>query len=215
MKKLLMKELRLALHPTNVIFLLFAAMLLIPSYPYYVAFFYTTLGVFFTCLTGRENRDIEYTMLLPVRRADVVRARILLTVLLEGAQVLLSIPFAMLNRRLYPLGNMAGMEANVALFGLTLVMYGLFNVVFFPLYYRNPNKIGVAFLLGGLAEGVFIVLAELAAHLVPFARRYLDTADPTYLAPKLVVLAIGVALFAALTLLAARLSERRFERFDL
>ncbi len=215
MKKLLMKELRLALHPTNMIFLLFAAMLLIPSYPYYVAFFYTTLGVFFTCLTGRENRDIEYTMLLPVRRADVVRARILLTVLLEGAQVLLSIPFAMLNRRLYPLGNMAGMEANVALFGLTLVMYGLFNVVFFPLYYRNPNKIGVAFLLGGLAEGVFIVLAELAAHLVPFARRYLDTADPTYLAPKLAVLAIGVALFAALTLLAARLSERRFERFDL
>ncbi len=215
MKKLLMKELRLALHPTNVIFLLFAAMLLIPSYPYYVAFFYTTLGVFFTCLTGRENRDIEYTLLLPVRRADVVRARILLTVLLEAAQVMLSIPFAVLNRRLYPLGNMAGMEANVALFGLVLVMYGLFNVVFFPLYYRNPNKIGVAFLLGGLAEGVFIVLAELAAHQVPFVRRYLDTADPTYLAPKLAVLAVGVALFAALTLLAARLSERRFERFDL
>lgn len=215
MKKLLMKELRLALHPTNVIFLLFAAMLLIPSYPYYVAFFYTTLGVFFTCLTGRENRDIEYTMLLPVRRADVVRARILLTVLLEAAQVLLSIPFAVLNRRLYPLGNMAGMEANVALFGLVLVMYGLFNVVFFPLYYGNPNKIGAAFLLGGLAEGAFIVLAELAVHLVSFVRRYLDTADPTYLASKLAVLAIGVALFAALTLLAAKLSERRFERFDL
>lgn len=215
MKKLLMKELRLALHPTNVIFPLFAAMLLIPSYPYYVAFFYTSLGVFFTCLTGRENRDIEYTLLLPVRRADVVRARILLAVLLEIAQVVLSIPFALLNRRLSPFGNMVGMEANIALFGLVLAMYGLFNVVFFPLYYRNPNRIGGAFLVGGLAEGVYIVAAELAAHRVSFVRRYLDTPDPAYLTAKLVTLAVGLAAFAGLTLLASRLSERRFERFDL
>ncbi len=215
MKKLLMKELRLALHPTNVIFLLFAAMLLIPSYPYYVAFFYTSLGIFFTCLTGRENRDIEYTLLLPVKRADVVRARIALAVLLEIAQVILSIPFAMLNRSLYPIGNMVGMEANIALFGLVLAMYGLFNVIFFPLYYRNPNKIGGAFLLGGLAEGVYIVAAELAAHQVSFVRRYLDTSDPAYLTAKLVTLAVGLAVFAGLTLLASRLSERRFEQFDL
>ena len=39
MKNLLNKEFRLALHPTNIIFISFALMLLIPNFPYLVAFF--------------------------------------------------------------------------------------------------------------------------------------------------------------------------------
>ena len=59
MLNLLRKELRLAVHPTSWIFLGLSLMLLIPSYPYYVAFFYTGLGIFFTCLSARENQDIS------------------------------------------------------------------------------------------------------------------------------------------------------------
>ena len=43
MKNLLMKELRLALHPAAVMFLALSAMLLIPNYPMYVILFYTSL----------------------------------------------------------------------------------------------------------------------------------------------------------------------------
>ena len=59
MNRLLQKELRLAMHPASVGFLLLSALLLIPNYPYYVTFFYTSLGVFFICLGGRENKDVE------------------------------------------------------------------------------------------------------------------------------------------------------------
>ena len=38
MKKLLYKEIRLGMHPTNPLFLGLSAMLLIPNYPYYVIF---------------------------------------------------------------------------------------------------------------------------------------------------------------------------------
>ena len=58
MKNLLYKELRLALHPTAILFLFLSAMLLIPGYPYYVVFFYTCLGIFCICRNGRESRDI-------------------------------------------------------------------------------------------------------------------------------------------------------------
>ena len=44
MKHLLYKEWRLAMHPTALLFLPLSAMLLIPNYPYYVIFFYTSLG---------------------------------------------------------------------------------------------------------------------------------------------------------------------------
>ena len=84
MKHMLNKELRLALHPTVPLFWLLGAMLLIPNYPYYVIFFYTLLGIFFVCLSGRENNDIAYTLTLPVRKRDVVAARMGLAVLIEG-----------------------------------------------------------------------------------------------------------------------------------
>ena len=87
MKNLLYKELKLALQAPAVLFLALSAMLLIPNYPYYVTFFYSTLGIFFCCQLGRENKDIFFTLCLPVRKRDVVSARFLLAVLLEAAQI--------------------------------------------------------------------------------------------------------------------------------
>ena len=83
MKQLLKKEFSLAVHPTSWLFLGLSAMVLIPNYPYYVIFFYTGLGVFFTCLNGRENQDVLFSLLLPVSRKQVVAARITTVVLLE------------------------------------------------------------------------------------------------------------------------------------
>lgn len=46
MKALRQKEWRLSMTPVPFFFLALSALLLIPSYPYYVTFFYTSLGVF-------------------------------------------------------------------------------------------------------------------------------------------------------------------------
>ena len=66
MAELMKKELKLVLHPMNFGFLALSAFLLIPNYPYYVTFFYTTLGIFMMTQTARENRDISYMMRLPI-----------------------------------------------------------------------------------------------------------------------------------------------------
>ena len=68
LSKLLYKEFKLALHPAAVLFLLLSSMMLIPNYPMYVLFFYNTLGIFFICLSGRENHDLAYSLSLPTRR---------------------------------------------------------------------------------------------------------------------------------------------------
>jgi len=78
MKELLFKEFKLAAHPTTYLFLFLGAMLLIPAYPYFVAFIYTCLGIFFIFLSARENQDILYTVSLPVRKRDVVKSRVLM-----------------------------------------------------------------------------------------------------------------------------------------
>ena len=215
MKNLMYKELRLALHPTAPIFLLLSAMLLIPDYPYYVLFFYTGLAVFFTCLSGRENQDVLFTALLPVSRAQLVRARIGTAVLLEMVQWLCCIPFLLLRNHLIAVPNAAGMDANLALLGLALGMLGLFNFCFFTLYYRNVQKIGLPFLIAGSLEFLYIFTAELLVHTVPFFRDCLDTPDPAFMAEKLTVLAIGFLLYVVLTAAAAYLAGRAFEKKDL
>ena len=214
MRDLLYKELRLALHPAALLFLGLSAMLLIPNYPYYVAFFYTALGLFFICMAGRENRDIFYTMLLPVRKRQIVGARFLTAMLLEGAQLLLAVPFAML-RNGYGMKNTVGMEANVAFFGFALGMLGVFNLVFLARYYRNPDQVGLSFVAGSVAIALYMIVAEGVTHAVPFVRDVLDTPDPLYLGWKLLVLGLGLAIYGALTLTAYQVSARRFEALDL
>ena len=99
MAKLLKKEFRLFTHPTSWMFLAFGAMILIPGYPMYVPLFWVTLGLFYACLSARENNDLYYTLLLPVRKRDAVRARGLYFALMELLQILVCAVFAILFPR--------------------------------------------------------------------------------------------------------------------
>lgn len=215
MKNMLYKEFKLAMHPTSIIFLSLSAMMLIPNYPYYMTFFYTTLAIFFTCLSGRENHDIFYSMSLPIRKRDIVKSRFFLVVILQLAQILTAIPFAMIRRTFSLPGNFVGMDANVAFFGLSFLMLGLFNLVFFTKYYKDTDKVGASFLMGTIAITIFMIIAEASVHAVPFVKNYLDTRDPEFLAYKVVVLIAGIALFTVLTLLSYHKSVRSFEALDL
>lgn len=215
MKELLYKEWKLAIHPTNLLFLGLSVMLLIPNYPYYVTFFYTMLGVFFLCLSGRENNDIPFTLSLPVRKRDIVRARIAIVTALQLLQVLLAVPFAVLRQNTGLPGNQAGMDANIAFFGLAFLLLGIANFLFFTRYYKDPNQVGKAFVLTSIVVMAYILAAESCCFIVPFFRDVLDTPDPAFLPQKLAVLGTGFICYFALTILACHKGEKRFEALDL
>lgn len=215
MKNLLYKEVRLALHPTNFIFLTFFLMVFIPGYPYYVAPFWTILGVNFLCMNGRENHDVDYSLLLPVRKRDIVKARITVVCALELLQLLLAVPAFIIKDAVMPMDNPLGMEANLAFVGISLVLLGVFNLLFFTRYYKNTNKVGVPFVVAMAVYWVLLILAEAMTYFVPFFQYELDTRGTQFLGAKLAVLAVGAAAFAALTFLAYRSSAKSFEKLDL
>lgn len=214
MTKLVAKDFRLALHPTNILFLFLAAMVFIPNYPYYVAVFFCTLGIQFLCLSGRENQDITYTLLLPIRKGDAVRARMLTAVTLELSQLVLMVPCMLIKDRLGFPGNQAGMEVNLAFFGISLFLLGIFNWIFFTVYYRDTAKVGTAFIKAAVPFWLLLLTAEGMTFAIPFFRDRLDTRGGAYLPEKLAVLALGMLVFAGLTLLACRESIRSFEKLD-
>ena len=215
MKNLLYKEVRLALQPTNFIFLTFFLMVFIPGYPYYVAPFWTILGVNFLCMNGRENHDVDYSLLLPVRKRDIVKARITVVCALELLQLLLAVPAFIIKDAVMPMDNPLGMEANLAFVGISLVLLGVFNLLFFTRYYKNTNKVGAPFVVAMAVYWVLLILAEAMTYFVPFFQYELDTRGTQFLGAKLAVLAVGAAAFAALTFLAYRSSAKSFEKLDL
>lgn len=215
MKQLVLKEFKLAMHPTALIFLALSAMLLIPNYPYYVVFFYTGLAMFFTCLTGRENNDVFYSLLLPVKKSQVVGARMIYVVIMELLQMVLAIPCAYLRQQ-FPLPhNSVGMDANISLFAFSFILLGIFNVVFFGIYYKNVRNVGKAFTVASAIYFVIMGVMEVLTHIVPFLRDKLDTFDNQYVTEKLIILAIGAIVYTVLTFSIYKVSVKNFEKQDL
>ena len=69
MKKLLIKEIRLAASPLSFLFLAFSVMALIPGYPILVGSFFVCFGIFHSFQATRETNDILYSVLLPLSKS--------------------------------------------------------------------------------------------------------------------------------------------------
>ena len=216
MKNLLFKEFKLATHPTTYIFLAFCAMMLIPSYPYYVQFLYVCMSLFFIFLMGRENKDVFYTVMLPVRKSDVVKARCLMLSIIELIQIGISIPFAVLSIRIFPGGsNPAGIDANLALYGYIFGLFAVFNIIFIPVFYKTAHKAGVAFLFAGIGVLLFYMAVESLVWIPSPISTFLNTTDPAMMSQHLPILVGGIAIWVIGMILAYKRAAANFEKVDL
>lgn len=208
MKELFYKQFKLVAHPMTFAFLLCGVMLLIPNYPYTVGFFYVTLGIFFMFLNAREQRDNDFSALLPIRKRDTVKCTVLFVTLIEVLSVAVSALFVALAGDIAPnRDNLAGTDANLAVLGLGFFVFAVFNGIFLPAFYKTGYKVGASFFKASV--GVFLVVGLDVAlpHILPF----FDGQDIR----QLYVLAGGAAIFALVTVLAYRRSATLFERVDL
>ena len=213
--KSLMKEWKLCMHPMGYIMLLCASLVLVPGYPYGVTCFYMGLAIFFICLTARENHDAAYTLMLPVSRRDAVRGRILFCSVLEVLDLVLIAVFILVKKAIGDTPNPAGLDAGVALVGDAMIIFAIFNLVFFPNYYKDINKPGKAFSFAAIAVFLWIVLEIAGTYAVPFFRDVLDRPDPAYMSDKLLFAFGALALFVAGTAWSIQISTKKFEAVDL
>ena len=212
--KMLMKEWKLCIHPTAYIMLLCAALILVPGYPYGVSCFYMGLAIFFICLTARENHDVTYTLMLPVSRGDAVKGRILFCTLLEVIDLLVMGVFILIKYAIGTVPNPAGLDAGLALIGDGMIIFAIFNLIFFPIYYTDINKPGKAFGFAATAVFLWIILEIISTYTVPFFQM-LDTPDPRNMSDKALFTLAGLALFLAGTAKSIQMSTKKFEEVDL
>lgn len=213
MKALLYKEFKLIVNPMFYTVALLSALILIPQWVYFIALLYfcfTSAPNLFTL--SRTYKEIYFSATQPVRRSDIVMARLITMVALEVLQVLVAAVCVVLKLTLWPAPNYF-MDANVAFLGLSLVMFGLFNVVMLPMFFRTAYKVLAAALCGTVATLIFAVAVELLVVFVPFVAGTIDGMRTT--PAHVITLIAGAAAFAGLNWIAYRVSASRFAKVDL
>ena len=225
MKALLYKELKLAMHPVCYIFLfLFPFMILIPSYPIGVGFIYLLASypiLFLGANKGQQSNDLLFSTLLPVRKKDIVLARIITVVSMQAV-------FIALMSILSPVSGLVqvniadesgsgpsipglGLDAYVSVVAFAVIGLALADLIFFSIYYERGKSIVASTLLSIIAFMAFIGASTLV---LPYAvPGYMD-----FFSGKLGVqfAALGVALLLSFLIHFAsyKISSGQLERVD-
>ena len=82
-----------------------------------------------------------------------------------------------------------GIDATIAWFGFGLMIYGIFDLIFFPAYYRNGHKAGRAFIIAAIPMLLMMVIVEGAVRIPQLA--WLDS----YALPDLMRQIPGFVIF--------------------
>lgn len=212
MKAAIQKEILLVVHPATYFLMVLGALALVPSWMYGVIFIYGILVAFFNSLNAREMHDLEYSFALPLSRFQMVKARVVTMMGIQAIMLAIMLLFVLLR---IPLGindiespaGMVGCAANLYLVGFGFATYGLFNLVFYPLYYKDTMKVGAPFIIACIPAFVCIFAIEALPYFPVRALTLLGIPgfnDPLW---QVGVLLAGIALFLVGGYLACRLSS--------
>ena len=216
MRKLLYKEMKLSANPLSYWFITFSAMTMIPGYPILVGSFFICLGIFYTYQQVRECDDITYTVMLPVRKQDVVTAKYLFVLFIECIAFILCLFLTIIRMRF--LGDAAPyvtnqlMNANAAYLGYIMLVFATFNSVFLAGFFKTTYKIGKPFILFCAVATVIIFMGEILHH-IPGLESLNDSSNLNV--SQIVIFLLGVAMFKLCTWFSYQKAIKDFERIDL
>jgi hypothetical protein len=214
MKALLAKEFRLTMSPWFLLVFLPLGLLLIPMWVFPLAMAYVFVGVMIVVWRDRKDHDLEFLATLPVSFVAQAKARAWTIVLLELTYLVVGMALSVVRFFLYPVGNYASMNTNLAFFGITLIMYATFNLIFLPAYYSRPYR--TWWPLGGgtlIALLVGLGLTTLVAVLPELS--LLNDRGFGNLGPQLGVFAGGAVIFILLSWLATNQAAKNIQKTQL
>ena len=217
MRNLLIKEFKLSASFLSYLFILFGLMFFLPGYPVLCGVFFVTLGIFQSFQNARETNDILFSVLLPVAKRDIVKAKYIFVCIIElggllimGAAVALRMTvFA--NSEVYRTNAL--MNANCFSLGLAFLIFGLFNSIVVGGFFKTAYKFALPFITYIIVAFLTLGIGE-ALHYFP-GLEALNSFGTDNLALQLLLLASGIVLFLLLTWISMKKSCIKFEKTDL
>ena len=226
MKALIYKELKLAMHPLCYVFIcLFPIMILIPSYPLGIGFIYILSCypiLFLGANKGQQSNDLLYSTLLPVRKKDIVLARIFTVIFMQ-------LGFILIQSALYPLAILInnsikvasddptkltipglGLNSFVLLLAVAIVGYAIADLIFFPIYYKHGKSIVMSTLLTIFGFVIYIGLFTIGLPYIPG----LEFLNNLHVGIQFAALGGAILISLGLHVIVYRVSAKRLEKVD-
>ena len=216
MNALLNKEIRLSASVLSYIFIVSAVLTLIPGYPILCGAFFVTLGLFHSFQNSREANDIVFSALLPVAKQDVVKGKFMFSLMIEMAAFLFMAVLTILRMTVFADSDVyhdnALMNANLFFLGASLIIFGLFNLIFIGGFFKTGYKLS-SFFPYIVACLVVVGIAE-AMHHIP-GLEAVNAFGFDDLALQICLLLAGILIFIALTVISYKKACSDFEKIDL
>ena len=230
MKALLYKEFKLAMHPICYVFIaMFPLMILIPSYPIAVGFIYVLTCypvLFLGANKGQQSNDLLYSTLLPIRKKDIVKARIMTVFIMHLAFIAITsalYPVAlMINNSITesalaedpmanPITNAGlGLNSYVLILAIVLVGFAIADLIFFPIYYKNGKSIVMSTLLMILGFVIYLGVFTIGLPYIPGC----EWINNLQIWIQFIALGVSLILYAVLHLAVYKISAKRLEKVD-
>ncbi len=185
-----------------------------------------------TFALNQASHDILYTVLLPVKKTDVVRARFVYSAMME-LFAFASALIACLIKKLagFP-ENMAGMDLTISYFGLQMIEFSIFNLIFLGNVYKNPIKSGLRFVISAIIYFLVYAIFEFPvwtyrAFIKKMAAGQAEelnliakvgeifTGHIDSILPQVSVLIVGILLYILSWILSYKRACKQFEKYDM
>jgi hypothetical protein len=150
---------------------------------------------------------------LPIKKTDQVKARVLVIMGLELLQILISIPFAILHFSI-PVVNQAGIEPNLAFFGLLFGLFAVFNLFFLTSFYKTAYYVGKPLITAGIISIIYYILAESLVWVPNPLQSFFDSSEVVDILRQWPILVIGMLFWVGLGYLTYRISANKFQKVD-
>lgn len=223
MKPLLYKEFKLAMHPICYVFIFaFPLMILIPSYPIAIGFLYVLTCypiLFLGANKGQQSNDLLYSTLLPVRKKDIVLARIFTVAIMQFVFILLITslyPLALFINSKIPDATNPGLDLHgyVSVLGIAIIGFSIADLIFFPIYYKNGKSIVMSTLFMILGFIIYLGIFTIAFPYIPGCEWYKKFLCDSGVGVQFIVLGVALIIYVAAHFLVYKISSKRLEQVD-
>lgn len=212
MKNLIYKELTLSIHKFYFILpIILGGLMFIPYWIYSFVFMY-----FFWILVPQifgsynSNQDYNFLSALPVERKDIVKSKALAMYILEALHIVFAVVFGIIHNWIYEVYN-PFLDINLAFFGIGIAMFGVFNIIFLPLYFKTAHFFGRPLIYATGAILIYGFVFEFGAIRFQWVRDLFEGSFSSQIIPFTVLTVIGILL----SVFAVKLSQQHFSKLDI
>ncbi len=217
MYNLMMKDFKIGIQPWVLIMpLLAGALMLIPGWFYFIVllyFFWISIPNMFN--EFKTQNDLMFTMMLSVTKKDMVKARVMVIAILEVLHIVIAMLFGLLTLHLYPNVENFFFAPYMGFWGLCFIMFGIFNILFFPMHYKTAYKYGKGYTIALIAVMLYVGIIQWVGIQNSIVFNIFTGTGADNMVLQLSILIIGIAVFIVLTMIGCNISIKRFKKVDI